>query len=539
MTLRRVAALIAAPAMVVATLTLMAPAAQAAPTNDDFANAQTLGSTLPVSATGSNVGATAQAGEPSDQYPGPGATVWYRWTAPTDATVGVSTVGSKTSAGGSLDTFLEIYTGTSLTALTSVAYDYDGGTDATSVASFAATSGTTYYLQVDGGYYDDPDSASTGTIALSIAEIDATLSGTVTAASTSAPVVEACVRATSSSYSVAVLTGDDGTYSLSVPAGTYDLLVVNCNSPASLLDATVPGVTVAAHETVTTDVQMADGGSITGTVTGPNGTIPARVCVQAYNADGSVNQFVYTDDSGVYHVGNLPTGSYYVHFTDCGNSGLVSAYYVDQAGSNLVAATAGQITTGTDIQLIQGATVSGTISGLSGAVVTRACAEVYNADFHDTGVVDENGWYQIKGIPAGTYRVVFYEDCYASHPTKLWYGGSDTEAGATTITVTAGQSVTGVYVVFDGGPSKACLGAQASVQSATVALGTATGKLHRDQRSLKKLGKMVKKAKGHAKSKLAKKQKKLKKTVASDKRAVSTATAGATSANAAVSTACH
>lgn len=545
MTLRRIAALLAAPALALASLTLMAPAAQAAaPGNDDFANAQVVGPALPATATGSTVDATVESGEPSEQGSGSGATVWYKWTAPADATVAVSTQGSETPDGDGLDTFVDVYTGSSLNALSLVGSDDDSGTDNSSVVTFDATSGTTYYVQVDGYHYSN--GTATGSIDLSITALDATLNGTVTVAGSATPVADACVEATSSSYAVNTSTGDDGTYSVNLPAGTYELHVSNCGSSGSLLDADASGIVVAAHATVTHDVQLEPAGSISGTVTGPNGAVPSDVCVEAYNSDDSVDQGTDTDETGAYTVNNLPTGSYYLYFSDCGGQGLIGAYYggtTDESGSTQVTVTAGSVTSGKNIQLSRGASISGTISSASGAVLDNACADVYNDDVDQTGYVDESGHYDVQGLLAGTYRVEFYQDCDASHPTTLWYNGSSTEAGSQTITLTAGQQKTGINAVFGQapvtGPSAACNGARATAQAATSALGSATTRLHSDQGKLKKLGKKVKKAKGHAKSKLKKKQKKLKKAVASDKHAVSTATTGVTSADAAVSAACR
>jgi hypothetical protein len=65
-----------------------APAALAAPANDDFANASVVGPDLPVSVPGTNVEATAEEGEPNpfgvDKAT---SSAWYRWTAPSSMRV--------------------------------------------------------------------------------------------------------------------------------------------------------------------------------------------------------------------------------------------------------------------------------------------------------------------------------------------------------------------------------------------------------------------------------------------------------------------
>ena len=93
-------------------------ASAAAPANDDFANAAAL-SGLPANATGTNVDATTESGEPehtdfSSVTPGEHS-VWWSWTAPSDGDVTVDTCGSN------FDTLLAVYTGSSVEALTPVA----------------------------------------------------------------------------------------------------------------------------------------------------------------------------------------------------------------------------------------------------------------------------------------------------------------------------------------------------------------------------------------------------------------------------------
>ena len=95
---------------------------------------------------GSSVGATKEATEPNHR-PGNagGASVWYRWTAPANMNVVISTDGS------SFDTVMAVYTGTAYGAsFNQVAQDDDGGAGNKSLVSFAATAGTTYRIAVDG-----------------------------------------------------------------------------------------------------------------------------------------------------------------------------------------------------------------------------------------------------------------------------------------------------------------------------------------------------------------------------------------------------
>ena len=115
------------------------------PANDDFANTQVItGSSGSVS--GTNVNATKEPGEPNHGGDAGGKSVWYRWQSPSTGTV------TFTTAGSNFDTTLGIYTGSSVSALTSIASNDDdpaGGT-VSSLASFSASAGTTYRIAVDG-----------------------------------------------------------------------------------------------------------------------------------------------------------------------------------------------------------------------------------------------------------------------------------------------------------------------------------------------------------------------------------------------------
>jgi hypothetical protein len=118
-------------------------AAPAGPANDAFASAQTL-SGASGSVSGTSVGATKESGEPSHAGSAGGASIWYRWTASASGTLTVDTLGS------GFDTVLAAYTGTSVSALTSIASNNDFGSGQQSRVAFRVTAGTTYRIAVDG-----------------------------------------------------------------------------------------------------------------------------------------------------------------------------------------------------------------------------------------------------------------------------------------------------------------------------------------------------------------------------------------------------
>src|SRR5690349_11245638 len=119
----------------------LASSLYAGPVNDMFANATVISGSS-VTVYGSNVGATKEAGEPPKAGNSGGASVWWFWTAPASGSVTISAMGS------SFDTIMGIFTGSSVSALTCVAYNDDsplGGT-LTSRVTFNAVAGTRYAI---------------------------------------------------------------------------------------------------------------------------------------------------------------------------------------------------------------------------------------------------------------------------------------------------------------------------------------------------------------------------------------------------------
>jgi hypothetical protein len=129
------------------------PPALAAPT-DNFPGT-TLSNVLPVTDSGSNVGATKETGEPNHAGKPGGKSVWWNFTPTGSGTFQISTSGSN------FDTTLAVYTGSAVNALTEVGSNDDfGGTQ--SRVLFAGTAGTSYKIAVDGF------NGSSGNIGLSV-----------------------------------------------------------------------------------------------------------------------------------------------------------------------------------------------------------------------------------------------------------------------------------------------------------------------------------------------------------------------------------
>jgi len=128
--------------------------APTAPPNDNFANRIGLAGET-ANATGSNIRATAEVGEPTQS--GTINSVWWSWTAPSSGNYTFDTEGSN------FDTYLYLFTGNDLPNLSLVAADDDSGEGLTSLITRNVTAGTTYQIAVDGW------SSNIGQIQLNIA----------------------------------------------------------------------------------------------------------------------------------------------------------------------------------------------------------------------------------------------------------------------------------------------------------------------------------------------------------------------------------
>jgi uncharacterized repeat protein (TIGR01451 family) len=148
--------------------------AVAGPANDDFADAAGLASDTEGAATGTNVNATAESGEPG----GPSHSVWWKWTAPSD---GPTTF---TATSETINPALAVYESSSTEpGLADLLLNTsDAASEGVATVNFEAVSGKTYYLQVDGvdGQTGDlelgwTESASTGSQAAAAGDVAAAI----------------------------------------------------------------------------------------------------------------------------------------------------------------------------------------------------------------------------------------------------------------------------------------------------------------------------------------------------------------------------
>ncbi len=162
---------LAAAVVAAAFMAILGPAAAlATPSNDNFANREVVSGGLPLQASGTNVGATSEPGEPEPDVPAfAGHSIWFSWEATSTEFITIGTCGS------AINTVLGVYTGSAVSALTPVSSNrYSFGPNCPfsgSEVTFKAIDGTSYDLAVDGNAFrgtGDPTPVTEGSIELEI-----------------------------------------------------------------------------------------------------------------------------------------------------------------------------------------------------------------------------------------------------------------------------------------------------------------------------------------------------------------------------------
>ena len=199
------------------------------------------------------------------------------------------------------------------------------------------------------------------------------------------------------------------------------------------------------------------GGKITGTVRNAGSTPIPSVSVRAYRLVAGLWQTAgsgFTDNSGVYTVDGLRTGTYRVQFETFGAGGYLPEYYQDKdtiETANDVAVTQGGAPATANAVLDLGGQISGTVTGPSGAV-TGASVTLYRPsrfsssgwNWSDSATTTAGGAYSFTGLAPGDYRVCV--DSAAGLAPECWNDKSDVFL-ADSITAAKNSTATASFVL--------------------------------------------------------------------------------------------
>ena len=440
---------------VLALVAIGMPGAQAAaPSNDDFEDATAvvgLGYTDSVS-TGD---ATTEEDEPQE-CGNVGKTVWYSFTP---AGTGPALRLLADTHGSEYDTVLTVFTGTGLDDLEPVECNDDKWGGRTSEVWFEATRGVTYYFQV-GGY----DGAGGGATFHLRVEPGGTISGTVVD-TLAQPLEGVCVDLNEGDFFTN--TDADGTYSFTVPPGDYVVSFGGfCagNYVSEWYDDTdhenAHSVEVTSGSASYADAVLAFGGSVSGWVTDEETGEPIEdVCVEAWqDVDGEKADeldYTLTDEEGYYDLDGLPPIAFRLEFYGPCAGNYAPQWHPSDAddweGATSFLLEANE-SLDIDAELRRGGSISGTIYDDDGEAIDDACVDVFESEAGSdpwdepvgSGVADDDGDYEVDGLPTGEYKVQFFEDCDWPYEELGWYDGENDFDDADVVEVEIGEETRNV-----------------------------------------------------------------------------------------------
>ena len=246
-------------------------------------------------------------------------------------------------------------------------------------------------------------------------------------------------------YTVAGLSSGRYTVRFSDPAGNLAQQYFDGHRSAADADQ------VSVTEGMTADgidASLNRAGSISGTVTASGGGIVDGLCARAYDVTGS--SFSWTTSGavagdGTYRLTGLTAGSYMVEVSSCDGFGnYVATVYPDAlslADGTAVKVDPGQDVVGIDLQIGLGGALAGHLVDAAGSPVSGVCVTA-DGPSDGFGQTDDTGAYSLAGLAAGDYRL-HYGGCGDPY-LEQWYYGAVDAATAEPITVTSGQTETGL-----------------------------------------------------------------------------------------------
>lgn len=246
-------------------------------------------------------------------------------------------------------------------------------------------------------------------------------------------------------YTITGLTA--GSYKLQFLGGSTGYLTQWYNNKTSSSEAN----TIAVADGSTTsgiNAILAQGATISGRVTNPSGVGIAGVSIMV-TANGSAAGFATSQADGNYAVVGLSAGSYNLKF-DSNKTGYVTQWYNNKSSSSLadpITVVAGSTTSGINATLVQGATITGRVTNVSGAGiagVSVTATETAGGTGYGYANTQSDGSYTVVGLSTGSYTLRFGGSGYASQ----WYNNKSSSSQADPIEVTAGTTTSGINAVL-------------------------------------------------------------------------------------------
>lgn len=189
-------------------------------------------------------------------------------------------------------------------------------------------------------------------------------------------------------------------------------------------------------------------GSIEGTVTAASGGAALEgIGACAYEIGGDLEEACgLTDDEGEYLLDELEPGQYKVEFWDQSLE-YIGQYYEDAEfweDATAVAVTSGGTAIGIDAELDKAARIEGEVNVVgSGAPLEEVEVCAWGEESFRCGETGSDGKYVIAGLWPGEYEIEFWPWTEGNFAPQ-WWQGHDRWYEADPLTISAGQTETGV-----------------------------------------------------------------------------------------------
>lgn len=222
-------------------------------------------------------------------------------------------------------------------------------------------------------------------------------------------------------------------------------------------------VTVTGGTTRTgVNAALSAGTSISGRVTLPSGMAvdSMQYRVSAYGDDYTYVAGTQINGDGTYSVTDLPPGTYRLQFSAPEASGVLSEWYSDKReywAADGVTVTLTAPRTDVNAELSKASSFSGTVVSDSGGPVAGTTVTVHRrvgTSWRYGGSVqtDAQGAYALSGLTEGSFTIEFRPPTTSGLVPEWWADARD-QATATTLTLSPGQSRTGLTATLDRGAS--------------------------------------------------------------------------------------
>ncbi len=243
-----------------------------------------------------------------------------------------------------------------------------------------------------------------------------------------------------------VITAANGTYrAIGLAKGIYEVdFAAGCGNRRPFAPFTYPSQVTVRIGKVTPhiDAVLQLDGTLTGKVTNSDGQPLGGICVVAQSSSFGF-AFAITAADGTYTAKRVPPGSYDVQFipggaiSDCGNKGN---YLPVEENATLTS----QVTTTANATLPTGGIIKGVVLDPHGKPLAGVCV-FSSSQFGGQTVTKSDGSYRLPQLTTGDYFVGFEGGCgNRGSVAPLAYKSDPTFFGPTSISVTAGQTTSGI-----------------------------------------------------------------------------------------------